>query len=53
MEKIDYPNNGLGKTKERDIQAIRGYLNNLADVLNHNFEQIEEKLNELSKQEEG
>lgn len=51
MEKINYPNKGNNKTAEQDVQAIRGYLNDLADILNYNFEQIEEKLNELSKEE--
>ena len=48
MEKIDYPNKGNGKNTEQDIRAIRSYLNQLADLLNYNFEQIESRLNENS-----
>lgn len=52
MEKIEYPNKGMGRATDQKIESIRSYLNELADVLNHNFEQIEEELNRLSKEEE-
>lgn len=48
MEKINYPNIGNGKNTEQNIQAIRDYLNELADLLNHNFERTENRFNEIS-----
>ena len=51
MEKMDYPNNGDGKSTDQQIKAIRGFLIELVDVLNHNFEQIEGLLNEIAERE--
>lgn len=46
MERLEYPNKGNAKDTEQELKVLRGYLNNLVDTLNYNFEQIESKLNE-------
>lgn len=47
MERMDYPNSGDEKSTEQQLKAIRGFLNEFVDVVNHNFEQIENAVNEI------
>lgn len=51
MEKMDYPVNGNGKSTEQQIQALRSFLNELVDIINYNFELIENAINEIVEKE--
>lgn len=50
MERLDYPNSSDKKSTDEQLRVIRGFLNELVDVLNYNFEQIENAINGMAQE---